>query len=171
MNVIVKAETLPNLSGCAEDNSKFKTYTRAPTTWRTATGLATLRRDGFTYLRASDPVAPGTMTTKALAPADRPWRLTLNVSYLLPWRDWIEVEVVDAESRKPLAGFSRDDFQPVMKDGFDAPAVWKEQPTLAPGGESPVRLRFLPVRRSAAVFLHAELGQLATDWVPISSRE
>ena len=107
------------------------------------TGLATLRRDGFTYLRAQDVLTPGVMTTKPLdvvAP-DRS-QLVVNVSHTLPWRDWIEVEVLDGQTNQPIPGYARKDSVGLMRDGLRAESAWKDHQTLAGIGAGKIRLRF-----------------------------
>jgi len=110
---------------------------------RIAMGLATLRLDGFTHMQARDVLTPGTLTTRPIEVknADRA-RLTLNVSDTLPWRDWVEVEVLDAATGKPVEGYSRQQAVGVMRDGLKAPVQWTKQNTLAGVNVPQVRLRF-----------------------------
>ena len=110
---------------------------------RICTGLATLRLDGWTHLQARDALTPGTVTTKPITVKDAAHaRLTVNVSHVLPWRDWIEVEVLDAETGKLLPGYSRKDAVGVMTEGLRVPVEWKDHKTLEAVSASQVRLRF-----------------------------
>jgi hypothetical protein len=107
------------------------------------TGLASLPRDGFTFLRAQDPLTRGTMTTRPIqvkSPARA--RLSVNVSHAMLWRDWITVEVLDARTSKPIPGYSRKDAVGVMADGPRRSVRWREHRTLAAVGVPQIRLRF-----------------------------
>ena len=67
------------------------------------TGLATLRLDGFTCLQSRDRLTPATVTTVPIS-VKRPKeaKLILNASDLIPYRDWIEVEVLDVSQNDLL---------------------------------------------------------------------
>ena len=111
------------------------------TSGQVATGLATLPRDGFTYLRAADPISRGTMTTRPIQVKNRDAKLSVNVSHTIPWRDWVEVEVLDAQTSQPISGYRREEGR-VMQDGTARLVEWRGNFTLA-GVEVPeIRLRF-----------------------------
>ena len=85
-------------------------------------GLATLRRDGFTYMRNRDGLAPGTVTTVPIRVADpQQTRLLVNASHLIPYWDWIEVEVLDAADGQPIPGYSREACADLMQEGIRVP--------------------------------------------------
>ena len=114
-----------------------------PASGRVCTGLATLRKDGFASLRAADPIAPGEVTTQPIEVVDGgAVRLTVNLDHAIPWRDWIEVEVLDARTGQPISGYTAADARPLMADSIAAPVAWREHPTLAGVGAGPIRLRF-----------------------------
>ena len=114
-----------------------------PASGRVCTGLATLRKDGFASLRAADPIAPGEVTTQPIEVVDGgAVRLTVNLDHAIPWRDWIEVEVLDAGTLHPIPGYSAADARPLMADSIAAPVAWREHRTLAGVGAGPIRLRF-----------------------------
>jgi len=107
-----------------------------------ATGLATLPKDGFPFLRAADPISRGSMTTKPIRVKNAvATQLSLNVSHTAPWRDWVEVEVLDARSSRPIAGYGREKGR-VMRDGTAHKVQWRDHTTLAAVGAAEIRLRF-----------------------------
>lgn len=69
-------------------------------------------------------------------------RLIVNASHTLPWRDWIDVEVLDAETSRPIPGFSRKEAVGIMTEGVRVPVQWKDRKTLAGIDASQIRLRF-----------------------------
>ena len=114
-----------------------------PASGRVCTGLATLRKDGFASLRAADPIAPGEVTTQPIEVVDGgAVRLTVNLDHAIPWRDWIEVEVLDARTGQPIPGYAAADARPLMADSIAAPVAWREHRTLAGVGAGPIWLRF-----------------------------
>ena len=124
------------------NESSAATFT-GPASGRVCTGLATLRKDGFASLRAADPIAPGEVTTQPIEVADGGVvRLTVNLDHAIPWRDWIEVEVLDARTLQPIPGYGAADARPLMADSIAAPVAWREHRTLAGVGVGPIRLRF-----------------------------
>jgi hypothetical protein len=126
-------------SGLNETNaSAFPGITGSPI----GTGLATLPIDGFTYLCAEDPISRGTMTTKPIQVKNAGnVHLSINVSHTLPWRDWIEVEILDAKTSRPIPGYGREEAR-VMEDGTRRIVRWPEHATLAGVNASHMRLRF-----------------------------
>ena len=107
-----------------------------------STGLATLPIDGFTYLCAEDPISRGTMTTKPIQVKNAGnVQLSINVSHTLPWRDWIEVEILDAKTSRPIPGYGREEAR-VMEDAARHIVRWPEHATLAGVNASHMRLRF-----------------------------
>ena len=83
------------------------------------TGLATLQRDGFTYLSSQDVLTPGTMTIRPIqvTGAERA-QLVVNVLHALPWRGQIEVKVLNAETNQPVPEYSRKDSTGIMRDNL-----------------------------------------------------
>ena len=106
-------------------------------------GLATLRRDGFTYLQSRDGLAPATVTTvpiRVVKPERA--RLEVNASHLIPYWDWIEVEVLDAATGQPTAGYRREECADLMQEGIRIPVRWGDNETLARIEVPEIQLRF-----------------------------
>jgi hypothetical protein len=105
-------------------------------------GLATLSLDGFTCVRVPDKESFGSLITKPLDIARaRRAELTVNLGSVHPRRSWLQVEVLDARTKKPLAGFSQDDCPPIMEHGLRVPVHWKGKPLGSVPHDS-IRLRF-----------------------------
>jgi hypothetical protein len=106
-------------------------------------GLATLRRDGFTYLKSRDGIAPATVTTVPIH-VTNPERVKIqvNASHLIPFWDWIEVEVLDASTGQPIPDHSRKDCTDLMHAGIRIPVRWGDKETLAGIKVPEFRLRF-----------------------------
>ena len=107
------------------------------------TGLATLPKDGFTYLRARDGLTRGAMTTKPILvrePGNA--KLSVNVSHAVPWHDWVSVEILDAQTLLPIPGYSRQESMGVMTNGTSRIARWQRHATLQGVDVSKIRLRF-----------------------------
>lgn len=120
-----------------------------------ATGLATLRRDGFASMDADK---PGTLTTRPL---------TFSGKYLFVNVDTqggeLRVEILDANgqpiraTRKDgtlVTPFSTENSNPINADSTLILATWKEMRGVAPIAGRPVRLRF-----------HLSKGSLYSFWV------
>ena len=103
-------------------------------------GTATLPANAFTYLHSKDGISQSTATTAAVD-APRAGRLTLHASHLRPYRDWIEVEVVDAATGKVVPGYSREDCRHVAMPGTAVDVGWGDQATLPATGAG-LKLRF-----------------------------
>ncbi|MHB0935148.1 MAG: hypothetical protein ACYDCO_00245 [Armatimonadota bacterium] len=80
--------------------------------------MARLRLDGFVSLKGG--VEWGSVLTKPIEVTGD--RLHLNVD---SWRGKAQVEVLDAGSMQPLAGFTREDSLSVTLNSIDEPACWK----------------------------------------------
>ncbi len=107
-----------------------------------ATGLASLPIDGFTFLRAADPISRGTMRTKPIRVANpASVQLSLNISHTMPWRDWIEVEVLDAKTQRPISGYGREDAR-LMEDSATQRVKWQNRHTLEDVGVPEICLAF-----------------------------
>ena len=111
-------------------------------------GLAKMRLDGFTYLRNRDGLSDGSVTT---APIDvvengslsiRNTRLTVNASHLIPYRDWIEVEVLDAKSGKPIEGYERQNCADIVRESVRTDVTWKDHRTFDGVLAKKIRLKF-----------------------------
>ena len=114
-------------------------------------GLATLPIDRFTCLETIDRETPGYIVTQPFTLRDRGGRLSINLSDAQPSRSWAEVEVLPADSDEPLAGFGRDDCQPVHRDGLREPVIWRDR-RLADLDDDAIRLR---IHLCGAARLHA----------------
>jgi hypothetical protein len=111
-----------------------------------ATGMATLRRDGFVSMSAG--ARDGVLTTRPVTFAGE--HLFVNVD--CP-RGELKVEVLDVDGQ-PLAPFSRATCDPVAADSTRHRIRWKGGPRLAAHAGRPVRLRF-----------HLRKGALFSFWV------
>lgn len=106
-------------------------------------GLATLSLDRFTCLRTVDSETPGYIVTRPIQVVDPTRvRLEVNVGDTIPRRSWIDVEVLDAETREPMGGFSRNDCQHVDEDGLRIPVRWGDRKGLDGIKASRIALRF-----------------------------
>ena len=112
-----------------------------------ATGLATLRKDGFASLDAGD--EPGVVTTKPIRGGAGPLRLNADAR-----GGSIAVEVLDADGHV-LPGYSRSDCNPVGTDGVDQNVTWRSHKE-PPRGQGPVAFRFLMERASLYSFAAGE---------------
>ena len=89
------------------------------------TGLAKVRRDGFTWLQSRDALTPATVTTEPVRTgSSRAVDIAVNASQLCRFRDWIEVEVLDANSGKPIPGYTRQECGKISKEGIRVPVRW-----------------------------------------------
>ena len=106
-------------------------------------GLATLRKDGFTHLQAKDPLTPGSMTTKAIECKNtKETELRINCDNLLPWRNWIEVEVLDGDTGTVIEGYSRQECSPIFNNGLSVKVIWNNENTLRNIKNKSIKLRF-----------------------------
>ena len=127
-------------------------------------GLAKLRLDGFTYLTNRDGLSDGTVTTVEIevgavgsssaagavssspspspSPSPARTRLTVNASHLLPYRDWIEVEVLDAGTGIPVPGYGRAECIDVLRDSVRTEVEWNGHRTLDGVHTKKIKLRF-----------------------------
>ena len=106
-------------------------------------GLATLRKDGFTFLRNEDGLSAAHATTVPIeVTSAKEVRLTLNASHLRPYRDWIEVEVLDAATGKAVPGYEQDSCRQVVREGLAVPVRWEDHPTFSGVQVPHIKLRF-----------------------------
>ncbi len=107
------------------------------------TGLAKLRLDGFTYLQNRDGVTPGSMTTQPIKVKNAARaRLTVNAGQLMAYRDYIEVEVLDARTGRPIAGYSQAECNDILTDSVRSSVTWGQRKSLAGVKAANIRLRF-----------------------------
>ena len=97
-------------------------------------GLATLRKDGFASLDASE--EKGVITTKLLKNVSGPIRVNANAE-----KGSLKVELLRADGTV-IPGFSQDDCNSITTNGLDIPVSWKNQSHL-PESAGNVRLRFV----------------------------
>jgi hypothetical protein len=109
----------------------------------TRTGVATLRLDGFTNLQTRDGLSRGLVTTKSIdvKQADKA-RLVVNAANLMPYRDWVEVEVLDAKTNQPIEGYKQTDAVGMFQDGIRIPVEWSKHKTLDGVQTGAIKLRF-----------------------------
>jgi hypothetical protein len=112
-------------------------------------GLATLRLDGFTHLALRAGQKSGSITTVPIE-ISKGQPLSLVVNAACNSDATITVEVLDAESGKPIAGFDRGNCQPLASDGLRSVVQWKQGESL-PSGHGKVALRFWLEGSAAAV--------------------
>ena len=110
------------------------------------TGLAVLRRDGFTSMDAG--ASEGTLTTRKLTFSGRHLFVNSNCS-----QGRLLVELLDADGQV-LAPFTRANCEPVVGDSTIQPVKWKGGGDLATLRGKPVRFRF-----------HLTQGSLYSFWV------
>ena len=107
-----------------------------------STGLATLRRDGFASMSGT-----GTLTTEALKFSGEYLFVNADV------RGSLAVEVLD-EKGNAIAGFGKDDCQPVSSDAAKTMVCWK-------GGKSLKALQGQKIR----IKFHLSDGDLYSFWI------
>ena len=88
-------------------------------------GLATLRLDGFTCVETNDREIPGFFTTTPIDLDGSQKNLLVNLSDVQVDRSWVEIEVLDADTRESLSGFLRSDCQDLDRDRLREPVIWK----------------------------------------------
>jgi hypothetical protein len=114
-------------------------------------GLATLPLDRFTAVEVADRESAGWFDTAPFR-ADTPdLRLCANIGDAVPYRSWLQVEVLDAITNAPLPDYARDACAPIARDGIRVPIHWRAGASLPVSG-GPVRLR---CHLYGAVRLHA----------------
>ena len=109
-----------------------------------ATGLATMRRDGFASMDAGD--VQGSLTTKLLKFSGA--NLFVNLE---SQRGGLQVEVVD-EQGKVIEEFSRDKCLPLVGDSAKVMVRWRGGKDLSSLAGKPVRLRFYLTKGSLYSF-------------------
>jgi len=97
--------------------------------------MARLRMDGFVSLKGG--IEWGSVLTRPIEVTGE--RLHVNAD---SWRGKVQVEVLDAGSGQPVAGFTRDDCVPATINSIDETIRWKESSTLSALRSKTVRLRF-----------------------------
>jgi hypothetical protein len=117
----------------------YVTAANRPAGWATGldatyTGLATLRRDGFTSLDAGD--RAGTITTRPLTFKGKYLFVNVNAP-----QGELRAEVLD-EKGQPIKPFTRENCQPLRIDSTLAQVQWKGASDLSKLAGKPVRLRF-----------------------------
>ncbi|HSW47188.1 MAG TPA: hypothetical protein VLM89_16615 [Phycisphaerae bacterium] len=110
------------------------------------TGLAVLRRDGFTSMDADD--APGTLTTRPVTFKGK--HLYVNVD---AGGGELRVEALDRDGGV-IRGLDKDSCRPVTLDSTIQPVQWKNTMDLAALAGKPVKFRF-----------HLSRGKLYSFWV------
>ena len=110
------------------------------------TGLATLRRDGFTSMGAGR--EPGELTTRKVRFGGE--RLFVNVDAA---GGELAVEVLDAEGRV-VPPLTRENCEPICVDSTIQPITWRGSENLSAVAGKPVRFRF-----------HLRNGSLYAFWV------
>ncbi|UCD30004.1 MAG: LamG domain-containing protein, partial [Planctomycetota bacterium] len=112
--------------------------------WHGAIGLATLRKDGFASIDATDET--GTVTTKRLSGT----KGELHVNYRAT-DGWLKVEVLDQHGNI-LPGYGRADCSVLKGDSVDQKVTWHTK-TMMPAQTKPIRLRFIMKNASIYSFM------------------
>ena len=68
-------------------------------------------------------------------------QLSLNVLNTVPWRDWIEVEVLDARTQRAIPGYGREDDR-IMAASAAHRVKWRDRQTLKDVGVPEICLAF-----------------------------
>lgn len=107
----------------------------------TEVGVATLRVNGFTYFTPRTGAVSSSVTTIPIqSPSDVAKTLTVNLDGVTGLEPAFAVEVLDALTDQPIAGYAAADCVPVEQEGIAMPIRWKGGATL-PSGKV-IRLRF-----------------------------
>ncbi len=107
----------------------------------TEIGVATIRANGFTYYHPSATAQPGSVTTIPIhSPVGASRKLAVNIEGLAAPAAAFTVEVLAADTGRPVDGFAAADCLPVGGDGLAVPVAWKGGAEL-PAGQN-IRLRF-----------------------------
>jgi len=104
-------------------------------------GLATLRLDGWTCLETADREIPGSATTAPIDLTDKKVRLIVNVSQVQANRSFVQVEVLDAATARPIEGLGQGDCQRIEADSVRAAVTWRDK-SLADVRANRIKLRF-----------------------------
>ncbi len=96
--------------------------------------LAKLRLDGFVSLDAE---TEGSVVTKPLTLSRGDLYVNVDAG-----KGELRAEVLDAETMKPLRGFSVGESVPITGDHIQTPLLWKEYKAIPCSNRKPVRLRF-----------------------------
>jgi hypothetical protein len=116
-----------------------------------ACGLATLRLDGFTHLTLEDGRDQGSVTT---IPVDQGAATELHVNASCADGSRIEVELIDPESGKALAGYSREECTPLKTDSLAHRVVWGNR-SLDDAGKLSFQIRFHFTKSRASPHLYS----------------
>ena len=104
--------------------------------WHYATGLATLRRDGFASLNVED--EPGLVITRPLVFEGKG---NLFVNAEVAKDGCLQISVMDEEG-EPIEGFAQDDCRAICEDSTNIAVGWRANETLAKLKERYIRLAF-----------------------------
>ncbi len=122
--------------------------------YHSAIGLATLRKDGFASLDAGE--APGEILTKPFAAAAGVMQINFSAS-----RGSVRVELLSQDG-KVLPGYARTDCTPLTGNQIRQAVSWSAHTEL-PGGDAPVRFRFLLERARLYSFMPGEQARLIDE--------
>lgn len=110
--------------------------------WRAsaAVGMAEIRPDGWAYLKPSLEAEVSYITTIPIS-IDTVSARKLLINSEVRQGGEIRVEVLDADTKAPLPGYTEQDCRPVAIDSVASQVSWKQKSTLPNSGKE-VRLRF-----------------------------
>lgn len=114
-----------------------------------STGLATLRRDGFAFMKPKD--EEGRLTTRLLSFSGTHLFINGNFS-----DGELQVEILDVNGRI-IEGYSRYDCLPVSSDKTKVEIQWKERNSLVNVKKQPIHIRF-----------YLRNGELYSFWISAS---
>lgn len=146
--------------GCLVVGDKLYFYCSGRTMQPTdsgATGLATMRRDGFASMDAGD--VQGSLTTKLLKFSG----MNLFVNLESP-KGGLQVEIMD-EKGKVLEDFSKSNCLPLIGDGTKLMVRWRGGKNLSSLAGKPVHLRFYLTRGSLYSFWFGDENGASNGYV------
>jgi hypothetical protein len=83
-------------------------------------------------------------------------RLVVNAANLMSYRDWIQVEILDAATNQPIQGFSKDESGHLFREGIRIPVEWSGHKTLDGIRQGQIKLRFYLYGQAKLYSFHFE---------------
>lgn len=136
--VVVGDEVWTYYTGYDEDHDRLP--------YKSCIGLAKMRKHGFVSVDADEAI--GEIVTKPIEGVSGEMQINCD-----PRKGSIRVEVLDVKGQ-PIAGFTRDECEPVTKDSVRNVVIWRDNKTL-PAGQT-IRLRFIMEHAVLYSFLAGE---------------
>lgn len=106
-------------------------------------GRARVRLDGFAKIQLGPGEKNGALTTVPFdVGSGSGRRMVVNADHLAAGARTLRVEILDADTGKPLPGFTANDCDPLVQDGIAIPVRWGSRETLDGINAKRVRFRF-----------------------------